>query len=649
METDAPESLAMPKTAPAAAWRRNLFGTPRPDELFAGIGDAMAGPGRLALRRIATKIGETRRPGMVSDIPAGATYLAQFVAHDLDLPDRDDGAGVLDLAALYGDGPAHDAFCYQVPAEPGRPRHLLRLGRVCPTTGAPAWGPLRDLPRVACPVTDARAVDSRSDVLVPNSLIDSNLLLGQVHTLFALLHNAAAGRLSASGRPDVAFALARRLTTAVYRDAVQADLLGTWLMPSFRQRYAEGSPTPLAPAGRNGTPREFWSGVGRIGHGLVREIYTLNATRDVVGLRNMVRHTSTGRPHEMPLTEDWLVDFSNFFAIGPSVPQRARAIGPHVSRPFATGLGAAADGSVDSLVLRDLIACTCGGVRSVRSLISQAKGAAPRIFEGCLAQDETQWTALVEGWLADTGLTDEAIGRLAGDPPLTLFLMLEADADTGGRTLGALGSIILGETIAAALPEVVEDADFAAAAAVVFEGPRPTDMAELIRFLQRHYRFGAMSHLHAPEDAPAARSGPSSPGGSTMFDFQSVPRQSISQIDVADHIEMGRVVAQWSVDPSSRPRTIGELRQQLEGIAIVPERIRSVEFVQGTLDHLVLRLPAREMIEESVERAADPLDDGRHPLPQFYADHFRPGFGPVMTPLDLLLARVGDCTISQCR
>ena len=128
-----------------------------------------------------------------------------------------------------------------------------------------------------------------------------------------------------------------------------------------------------------------------------------------------------------------------------------------------------------------------------------------------------------------------------------------------------------------------------------------------------------------------------------------VASQPIPRIEVADYIEMGRLVAQWATDPATRPRDVAELKTQLDGIAVVPDRIRSVEFVQSTLDHLVLRLPVREMIEESLERMTDPMGDGRYPLPQFYADHYRPGFGPVMTPLDTLLARVGDYTIAQCR
>jgi hypothetical protein len=275
----------------------------------------------------------------------------------------------------------------------------------------------------------------------------------------------------------------------------------------------------------------------------------------------------------------------------------------------------------------------------------------PHLFEGCFAQDETVWKAALAGWLADTGLAPAAIDRLAGDPPLTLFLMLEAEADTGGRTLGALGSVIMGEALTAALPAEDDDLALAAARSRVFGGPAPASMAELIPFLQRRYRFPEGARLHSPEAAPrGAAPTPELPGGEpAMLDIQSVAKQPIPRIEVADYIEMGRLVAQWATEPATRPANLAELKQQLDGIAVVPDRIRSIEFVESTLDHLVLRLPVKEVIEESLERVADPFDDGRYPLPQFYADHYRPGFGPVMTSLDLLLARVGDFTIAQCR
>jgi hypothetical protein len=630
---------------------RNLFGDPGPGEVFAAV-DPESPEGRAVLEKVARKIGATRRPDSHSDIPAGVTYLTQFVVHDLDFPTRETlpARNLLDLGLIYGDGPKHDSYAYQVPNEAGAGRHLLRLGRTRPTASSPAWGAGRDLPRTSCPHFDAKPAETRSEVLVPNSFSDSNLLLGQMQTLWTLLHNAIAGALAETRNHDAAFDLACRINRGIYREVIRHDVLANWLMPELRERYTASPARRLSAAGIFRTPCEFMSGVGRLGHSLVREIYALNDQLKVTGLRDLIRQTSTGRPHDMPLTEDWLVDFSNFFAIGSSVPQRTRAIGPHVARPFATGLGVGTDGLADGLVLRDLFASARGGLRSVRSLIAEAARVEPRLFEGCFAQDETKWTAAVRMWLADAGVSEGEAERLAADPPLTLFLMLEAEADTEGRSLGALGSVIMGETLAAALPAEESDPALDVARAVVFRDSPPRTIVEVIRFLQRHYRFAEGARLHAPDGAqPGAPVSHSVPGGVPVLDVQSAQKPPISRIDVADYIEMGRLVAQWAGDETSRPKDVAELKSQLDGIATVPDRIKTVEFVQSTLDHLILRLPVREMIEESLERMTDPSGDGRYPLPQFYSDFYRPGFAPVMTPLDTLFARVGDYTIAQCR
>ncbi len=134
-----------------------------------------------------------------------------------------------------------------------------------------------------------------------------------------------------------------------------------------------------------------------------------------------------------------------------------------------------------------------------------------------------------------------------------------------------------------------------------------------------------------------------------MLDIQTDPNPPIPRIEVEDYIEMGRLVAEWATEPASRPADLEALKDQLAGIALVPGVVRTVEFVQGTPEHLIIRLPAKELIEDNLQRMSDPLGNPRYQLPQFYADHCRPGFGPVMTPLDTLLARVGDQTIAQCR
>lgn len=134
-----------------------------------------------------------------------------------------------------------------------------------------------------------------------------------------------------------------------------------------------------------------------------------------------------------------------------------------------------------------------------------------------------------------------------------------------------------------------------------------------------------------------------------MLDDPHAAARPAPLIEVDDYIEIGRLVAEWATEPATRPADVAELRDQLAGIATVADGIRTVEFVQGTTDHLVVRLPAKELIEATVEQLSDPLGHPRLQVPQFYADHCRPGFGPVMTPLDTLFARVGDQSIAQCR
>jgi len=396
------------------------------------------------------------------------------------------------------------------------------------------------------------------------------------------------------------------------------------------------------------------TGVGRMGHHLVREIYSLNDRMPVAGLRNLVRHTSTGRPHDMPLTEDWLIEFSRFFAIGSSVPQKARALGPHIARPFAfsekvAGLDAKSLRRIDLLIHKDLVACTESGLRPLAALLGDAADRYPGAFDDSFGGGD--WQKAIRDWLDGTGIPADEAGALAENPPLTLYLMLEAEADTGGRSLGVLGSLIMGGTLAAALPAEDNGKDLAAARNEVFPHGLPEDMAGTITWLQEHYRFSDGARLVAAQYMPAGSSSgfDTSRGVSRMLDIH-VPRQDqIPRIEVADYIEMGKLVAQWTEDECSRPKTLDELKRQLHGIAKVPDRITKFEFHQADMETFIFRLPVKEMLAESENNALDPDMAGHYPLPQFYEDFYRPGFSPVLTPYDTLMARVGDYTIAQCR
>ena len=382
----------------AAAPAPNLFGAPAPQELFAAIGDPRRARAARRCRRSPTRSAAPAGPAPSRTFrPARPISRSSSCTTSTSRPARRCRAGnLLDLGLIYGDGPKHDAFCYQVPREAGagaapaahRPgaadADLAGLGRRArPAAHRPARTstPARSRPAPRC--------------WCRTRFSDSNLLLGQMQMLWALMHNAIAATLAETRAPETAFELAR---------ADQPRHLPRRDPPRRARHLADAAvPRPLRRRRRRAgcrraavfrTPREFMAGVGRLGpRARARDLCAERPDARSSGLRNLVRHTATGRPHDMPLTEDWLVDFSRFFAIGSSVPQRARALGPHVARPFATGLGVGTDGSADGLVLRDLIACSRGGLRSVRSLIARATRAEPRLFEGCFAQDETNWTA----------------------------------------------------------------------------------------------------------------------------------------------------------------------------------------------------------------------------------------------------------------
>lgn len=609
-----------------------------------------------ALTLIAERIGGTRRPALRkpagdSAIPAGVTYLAQFAVHDLDFrgPGDVSGAPRLDLALIYGDGPRHDAFAYQMPEHPGEPRTRLRLGRARPTAASPAWGAARDLPRLACPHLDVHGEEARTEVLVPNTFSDSNLLLGQVQVLWALLHNAVVGGFAASMPAAEAFAAAQRVTRHVYRSVLIRDVLGGFVLPKLRDRYVREVPQRLSTVPVMRLPAVFQAGVARLGHALVRETYALNRERELEGLRGLIRHTSLGRPTEMPLTEDWLVDFARFFDIGDRKAQRARRIGPHVARPFALGGGVGLDAPSpgDGLVLRDLLACSRGGVPPVREILSRIRGADPAVLEGCFAQDEIGWQDAVGAWLEEAGVSGAAARTLRADPPLILFLMLEAERDAEGQSLGCLGSILMAETLAGALPAPAPEEDLKRAEKAVFDGPLPGTMADVIVYLQAHHRFADGARLHS---ADATRHlSHAKPTETPMLDERSSNAAAAGLVEVADYIELGRLVTDWTFHPETRPKDIRELVSQLDGIAKVPSTFKAVEFHDGKPDVLVIRLPEKELLQSTLKDMESPVSSNRYMLPQFYDDIYSRNFGPQMTPLDTFLARVGDYTIAQCK
>jgi len=125
-------------------------------------------------------------------VPAGYTYLAQFVDHDItfDPTSRLGGHAAarrlpnfrtprFDLDSLYGTGPADQPFLYDWRRSQARPGVKLLVGRSA-GGGARSY----DLPR-----------NQQGRALIGDMRNDENVIIAQLHLLFIRFHNRVVDRL----------------------------------------------------------------------------------------------------------------------------------------------------------------------------------------------------------------------------------------------------------------------------------------------------------------------------------------------------------------------------------------------------------------------------------------------------------------------
>lgn len=121
----------------------------------------------------------------------------------------------------------------------------------------------------------------------------------------------------------------------------------------------------------------------------------------------------------------------------------------------------------------------------------------------------------------------------------------------------------------------------------------------------------------------------------------------IERVTIFQYEEFGQKVVQWSLDSTSRPMTLDELKIDCEGILDIPERITKLAYVDVELDTLLIRVPNKDMVQESLERFGEggPDAGGGYPAPAFYRQVGVQGQPPN---IDILLSRIADYTIAQC-
>ncbi|GGE95614.1 hypothetical protein H1W37_04090 [Stappia taiwanensis] len=478
---------------------------------------------------LARKMERTRYPWSDGDghtnphIPAGYTYLAQFVAHDLTVNNgveesrAPNGASThqrprpLNLDTLYGDGPTVEPACFELvtrmpPAlRSGWPKTRFRLDGIAEDNG------LRPADSARCPRRDiGRALDQRAGVTRGTALIadtrnDDNAVLSQLTALFQIAHNLAMDRLEQGREPATPqasflnFMAARGALTFVYHQILRHDLLPHLLDPHVRQHFETHGPIGPVRGETTHAPLaepDFTNAAFRVGHAMVRERYAFTGPPPAEHrLIDVLRRTSERNPRRTPHGSDWIISWSNFFDTGPGSPQPSARLSPQYEAALwdDTLFPPMETGTPPGLAYRDLVRCTLSGVRKISALSRHIESQAPALA-ACSPwlTDPAPRHAAMATWLdAEQSIDITPYRAIAiADPPPLLYFLVEAAASNNGHRSGPLASVVIANNIylhlddhthKASNPVVAEEA-----AKVVFGPNVPNTMPELIKWTDRN-------------------------------------------------------------------------------------------------------------------------------------------------------------------
>ncbi|WP_102795654.1 peroxidase family protein [Bowmanella denitrificans] len=246
----------------------------------------------------------------LSSIPAGYTFLGQFIDHDItqsstlaSFPSSNSTSGTfndtslqLDLSCLYISG------CYAEHQDAGLvdEKGNLKLGES---------------------VTDDGKIQKDADLLrnnntkralIPDQRNDENLIISQLHLQFQKLHNSFVEKCSYNSATDK-FSYAREMTISSYQNIVINDFLFEILHKDIWMYYFGSNNKMPELFFKNTIPREFTMAAFRFGHAMVKQRYRVNENRELT-LNELFHFTGNGRLNGYNrLPSSVLVDWALFF------------------------------------------------------------------------------------------------------------------------------------------------------------------------------------------------------------------------------------------------------------------------------------------------------------------------------------------------
>jgi hypothetical protein len=364
-------------------------------------------------------------------VPAGYTYLGQFIDHDITFDPMSKFGEVnriktlvdfrsprLDLDSLYGAGPRDQPFLYDWST--GR----LSGAKLLVGSSAGDGRVVYDLPR-----------NDQGRALAGDGRNDENLVVSQLHLLFIRFHNSVVDLLHhqhAEWGPMTLFEQARHHVRWHYQWIVLHDFLPRVIGRAvLRKAIAERTyyKTPNGPY----IPVEFSAAAYRFGHSMVRDTYALNDLGRQVPIFD---RGQAGEPDDLQgfrrLPPHLAIDWSRFFDLpGEKGAQSSRTI----DTCLADGLGHLPPGFSE---------------RSIPELprLNLKRGKALRLPSGRAVADAMQRKPLTDSQLRLDSLKagQDAVRR---EPPLWYYILCEAQSrhGNGGRHLGPVGGQIVAEVL----------------------------------------------------------------------------------------------------------------------------------------------------------------------------------------------------------
>jgi len=432
------------------------------------------------LERLAAKMRDNSGGEDNLTIPAGYTFLGQFIDHDMtfdptsSLERQNDPEAIynfrtplLELDSVYGSGPGVSPHLYDQ-SEFGK----LLIGQ--DSAGAPE----SDLPR-----------NLQGTAIIGDPRNDENLIVSQLHLAFLKFHNRVLAKLKADvpslADPQDRFREAQRIVRWHYQWLIVEEFLPRILSKdTYGQIFKKDSQNNIIEVNIEFLhfyndpfiPIEFAVAAYRFGHSMVRPGYSVNQNFSVPlfgapnapslnprTIQNAANISGAGVSATL-LNPLWSIDWSRFFELG---PQHTK-VGANVPQTQVVDTSTILPGGqitvsvpqlskkIDSKLSGTLFSLPGSDPNDIRTSLAfrnLKRGAAFSLPWGQNVADAILKNPSQKLTKAQLDLTDSngPIQFPADRVPLWYYILREAEVKGKGKHLGPVGGRIVGEVFAALL------------------------------------------------------------------------------------------------------------------------------------------------------------------------------------------------------